>query len=68
MGSEGVAPYPLRSDEAEKSEARQKFGFTKQCPNCNATKNIDNEFGWRRMHPSDDEVVPQSYCIDCRSK
>jgi hypothetical protein len=45
-------------------------GFHKCCPQCcvmaNDPATISMVFGFRRMDPKDDFVVPQSRCFECR--
>jgi hypothetical protein len=52
--------------EAELRRARQRFGTTTTCPSCGKRGDIDRLFGWRRMHPEDADLQPQSWCIQCR--
>jgi hypothetical protein len=62
--------YPPRHDftDAELKRARQRFGTMSKCPNCGKQGEIDRLFGWRRMHPDDPDLQPQSHCITCRAE
>ena len=53
---------------SELQRARQRFGTTTTCPNCGKHGDIDRLFSWRRMHPEDRDLHPQSYCIKCRGE
>lgn len=50
----------------ELQQARAAHPGPKSCPSCNKVGGVDAMFGWRRMHPTDKHLVPQSWCIDCR--
>jgi Ribonuclease R winged-helix domain len=52
--------------EAELERARQRHGTNGKCPHCGKHGDIDRLFGWRRMRPHDEELQPQSWCIECR--
>jgi hypothetical protein len=54
--------------DAELGRARQRFGTTSRCPSCGKKGDIDKLFGWRRMHPDDHDLQPQSHCITCRAE
>ncbi len=55
-----------RFTEDELRRARHRYGATKDCPRCSKTGDIDAQFGWRRMRREDHDIVPQSWCFDCR--
>lgn len=52
--------------EYELLRARAQHGPTTSCPHCKKVGDIDTRFGWRRLHPEDAEIVPQSWCFECR--
>lgn len=52
--------------EDELRRARTRHGPTTRCPHCEKIGDIDTHFGWRRLRPEDSEIVPQSWCFDCR--
>ena len=52
--------------EAELQRARQVHGTTTSCPNCGKRGDIDRLFGWRRLHPENPDIQPQSWCVQCR--
>lgn len=52
--------------EDELRRARARYGLTSICPHCAKTGDTDTLFGWRRMRSDDLDIVPQSWCFDCR--
>ena len=69
-----TAKAPLVTDapahdftDDELRRARQRHGTISSCPNCRKRGDIDRLFSWRRMHPDDRDLVPQSWCIACRA-
>lgn len=59
-------PYVGKFTEDELRRARARHGPTARCPHCNKLGDIDSSFGWRRMQREDPDIVPQSWCFDCR--
>ncbi len=60
-----AAEEPRFTDD-ELVRARARHGSTTSCPHCRKVGDIDTRFGWRRLHREDSDIVPQSWCFDCR--